>query len=83
MTDILPAIAWIIGEYSDLIRQAIKTQDDDEEEEEFFFDSDSMGTYHAIIQALSAPSKFQKQPADTHRVRGESGHSIALRSAAR
>ena len=71
MSDILPALAWIIGEYSDLIREAIDYQengDHGDEEEEFFYDEDSAGSYHAIIQALTDPSKSQNQPSSTQKV---------------
>jgi AP-3 complex subunit delta-1 len=69
MPEILPAVAWITGEYSDLIPEALSIdQDDDEDDEEFFFDGDSKGTYHALIQALVTPSNTQKLPSKTQKV---------------
>ena len=68
MPEILPAVAWIIGEYSDLIPDALSIDADDGEEEEFFFDDDSKGTYHAIIQALTTPSNSQREPPNTQKV---------------
>ena len=62
----LPAIAWIIGEYSDLIRQAI--DDEETHRHDLLFDNQSTGTYHAIIQALTIPSQSQKHPASTHKI---------------
>jgi AP-3 complex subunit delta-1 len=71
MPEILPAVAWITGEYSDLIPEALaidQDDDDDDEDEEFYFDGDSKGTYHAIIQALMTPSNTQKLPPNTQKV---------------
>lgn len=68
MPEILPAVAWITGEYSDLIPEALSIDKEDDEDEEFFFDGDSKGTYHALIQALVTPSNTQKLPPSTQKV---------------
>jgi AP-3 complex subunit delta-1 len=67
MPQILPAIAWIIGEYSDLIPDALSI-DPDEKNVEFLFDESSAGTYHAIIQCLAAPANLQMLPSSTQKV---------------
>ena len=68
MHEILPAIAWIIGEYSDLIRRALSIDPAEKGEKTFTYDQDSTGTYHAIIQSLSAPANTQKLPTTTQKV---------------
>ena len=65
MPSILPALAWIIGEYSELIREAISSRDDGKD---FSFDQNSLGTYHAIIQVLTDPEKILKLPPSTQKV---------------
>ena len=68
MPDILPGIAWIVGEYSDLIRKSLTMEEDDEGDEEFFLDDKSKGTYHSIIQALMSTSNCQNLPASTQKI---------------
>jgi len=71
MPEILPAIAWIIGEYSDLIREALsmrKADDDSDEEEGFVYDEATRGSYHAVIQALTAPMNTENLPTSTQKV---------------
>lgn len=70
MPEILPSIAWIIGEYSDSIREALTMGDDgdSDDEGEFFYDDTSKGSYHAIIQALTTPSNTRKLPTTAQKV---------------
>lgn len=68
MPEILPGIAWIVGEYSDLIRQSLSMEEDDEEDEEFFLDDNSKGTYHSIVQALTTTSNHQKLSTFTQKI---------------
>ena len=58
MPQILPALAWIVGEYSDLIQEAIGSGLGDELE----LDSTSPGCYHALLQVLTCPSNTQSLP---------------------
>jgi AP-3 complex subunit delta-1 len=56
MKEVLPAFAWIVGEYSDLIKN---------DEEEFKHDESAKGNYHALVQVLVSPSNIQKMPTTT------------------
>ena len=57
MVEICPGVAWIIGEYADLIEDALGIRDDDiSGVRDVAFDSNSKGPYHAMIQALTEPS---------------------------
>ena len=59
MPEVLPVAAFILGEYSSLIDDAVsmKVGDDDDDEDELVkYNSASKGTYHAVIQALTDPS---------------------------
>jgi len=49
--EVLPAAAWIVGEYSQLIPDGV-----DEEGLNTTFDASSKGPYHALMQALTAPT---------------------------
>eukprot|EP00573_Skeletonema_grethae_P013341 CAMPEP_0201710892 /NCGR_PEP_ID=MMETSP0578-20130828/58859_1 /ASSEMBLY_ACC=CAM_ASM_000663 /TAXON_ID=267565 /ORGANISM="Skeletonema grethea, Strain CCMP 1804" /LENGTH=1054 /DNA_ID=CAMNT_0048199929 /DNA_START=13 /DNA_END=3177 /DNA_ORIENTATION=- len=51
LIEVLPAAAWIVGEYSQLIPDGV-----DEEGLNTTFDAASKGPYHALIQALTAPT---------------------------
>lgn len=51
LPEVLPAAAWIVGEYSQLIPDGV-----DEEGLNTIFDASSKGPYHALIQALTAPT---------------------------
>ena len=66
MPDILPALAWIIGEYSDLIREAVHGEGG--KSEDFSFNESSKGTYHSIVQALTAPSNSERLPTRTQKL---------------
>lgn len=48
--EILPGAAWIVGEYSDLLQEALSM--DDEGDDSFVLDK-SVGAYHTIVQALT------------------------------
>lgn len=54
---VLGSAGWIIGEYSDLIKDTSK--DDNGQEMEFFFDDSSCGTYHAVLQAFLVQSNIE------------------------
>jgi AP-3 complex subunit delta-1 len=51
LPEVLPAAAWIVGEYSQLIPDGV-----DEEGLNTTFDASSKGPFHALIQALTAPT---------------------------
>lgn len=58
LPEVLPNAAFIIGEYSSLIDEAIsmEVEGSDDEDELRKYNSSSIGTYHAILQALTDPS---------------------------
>jgi AP-3 complex subunit delta-1 len=64
MPDILPALAWIVGEYSDLFPEAISIDKD----VVYIYNNDSEGPYHSLIQAITAPASSMKLPASTQKV---------------
>ena len=51
LSEVLPAAAWIVGEYSQLIPDAVE-----EEGLSTQFDASSKGPYHALIQSLTDPT---------------------------
>ena len=59
MSEILPAFAWIVGEYSDFIKDA---------DGEYRYDESSKGNYHSLVQVLVAPSNIRKLPTTTQSV---------------
>jgi AP-3 complex subunit delta-1 len=59
MVEVLPAVAWIVGEYSDLIPNAKGTHR---------YNEASKGTYHSLVQALVAPTNISKVPTTTQSV---------------
>lgn len=67
MPEILPGAAWIVGEYSDLIRDSLSSFNG-ETGDELLLSTTSKGTYHSIIQAVTSTSNFQKLPASTQEV---------------
>ena len=64
MPEILPAVAWIAGEYSDLMAEAISVDSN----AVYIFNENSEGPYHSVIQALTAPSNSNKLPFSTQAV---------------
>jgi AP-3 complex subunit delta-1 len=58
MPEILPSLAWIVGEYSDLIREC----------KEISNPSKSRGKYHALIIALIRPKNSQALATSTQKV---------------
>jgi Vesicle coat complex COPI, gamma subunit len=60
MPEVLPVAAFVVGEYSVLIDEALamKIDDEDDDDELFEYNHQSKGTYHAIIQALTDPSNI-------------------------
>ena len=61
---ILPAVAWIVGEYSDLIPEAVSMEDSDV----YIFNEESEGPYHSIIQVLTTPSNISNFACTTQKV---------------
>jgi len=61
--EILPAIAWIVGEYSDLIRDSL-----DAVGEVLLEDDKSAGIFHSIIQAFTSSSNVTRFPPETQQV---------------
>ncbi|GAX12525.1 AP-3 complex subunit delta [Fistulifera solaris] len=61
--DILPALAWIVGEYSDCIAEVLLQED-----LAVFFNDESAGSYHSIIQVFSSPLQLQKYVQGTQKV---------------
>mmetsp|Transcript_13321 Transcript_13321/g.28903 ORF Transcript_13321/g.28903 Transcript_13321/m.28903 type:complete len:1049 (+) Transcript_13321:206-3352(+) len=49
--EVLPAAAWIVGEYSHLIPEALENEGLDPR-----YDESSKGPYHALIQSMTAPT---------------------------
>ncbi|KAL7541758.1 hypothetical protein ACHAXR_011196 [Thalassiosira sp. AJA248-18] len=49
--EVLPAAAWIVGEYSHLIPEALENEGLDPR-----YDLSSKGPYHALIQSMTAPT---------------------------
>ena len=68
MIQFLPSIAWIIGEYSDQIQNALLIDPDETDGAQFSYNTDSKGTYHAIVQCLSTPVNLEKLPTSTQKV---------------
>lgn len=68
MIQLLPSIAWIIGEYSDQIQNALFIDPEEKDGAQFLHNSDSKGTYHSILQCLSTPLNIQKLPTSTQKV---------------
>ena len=53
ISEVLPAAAWIVGEYSHLLPEALEN---DKEGIDTQYDSSSKGPYHALIQSMTAPT---------------------------
>ena len=64
MPEIVPTLAWIIGEYSDLLPEAV-TMDSDVV---YIYDDNSEGPYHSILQAITSPKNLTKLPSSTQSV---------------
>jgi AP-3 complex subunit delta-1 len=64
MPEILPAISWIVGEYSDLLPEAMSI----DPEAVYIFNDDSEGPYHSVVQAITAPSNSNNLPTTTQSV---------------
>lgn len=58
--EVLPVAAFVVGEYSVLIDEAVSMEIDDYEDDDelFEYNHQSKGTYHSIIQALTDPSNI-------------------------
>ena len=56
--EVLPAAAWIVGEYSHLLPEALTNNDDvgDEGKTDPRYDASSRGAYHALIQSMTSPT---------------------------
>jgi len=51
ISEVLPAAAWIVGEYSHLLPEALENEGIDTQ-----YDSSSKGPYHALIQSMTSPT---------------------------
>jgi len=51
ISEVLPAAAWIVGEYSHLLPEALEN---DKEGIDTQYDSSSKGPYHALVQSMTA-----------------------------
>ena len=51
--EVLPAAAWIVGEYSHLLPEALENNEDGIDPR---YDLHSKGPYHALIQSMTAPT---------------------------
>jgi AP-3 complex subunit delta-1 len=71
MSDILPAAAWIIGEYSDLMPDAVSNSN-----AVYIYNDSSEGPYHSIVQAVTAPSNSTKLPTSTQKVYIQAGMKV-------
>jgi AP-3 complex subunit delta-1 len=64
MPEILPALAWIVGEYSDLLPEAMSIDSD----VVYIYNDDSEGPCHSLLQAITAPTNSTKLPTSTQSV---------------
>lgn len=64
MPEILPALAWIVGEYSALIPEVLGM----DEKAVYIYNTESEGPYHSVVQVLSAPTNQNKLPSSTQKV---------------
>lgn len=65
MPALLPALAWIVGEYSNLIQEGADDPDDELDLEDT---GNSTGTYHCVIHSLTDPFTTQKLDSNTQKV---------------
>lgn len=72
MPEILPALAWIVGEYSALIPEVLSM----DENAVYIYNTESEGPYHSVIQVLSAPSNQSKLPPATQKVYIQAGMKV-------
>lgn len=68
MPEILPVAAFIVGEYSTLIDEALSMENENDEDELSRYNSLSKGTYHALIQAETDPSNIASTEEQTQSV---------------
>ena len=78
MPEILPSLAWIVGEYSDLFPEAVSM----DKSSVHIYNDDSEGPYHSVIQAVTAPSNTVKLPASTQKVYVQAGMKVFAAAAA-
>ena len=71
MPDILPAVSLIIGEYSDLIPEAVSNSN-----AVYIYNDSSEGPYHSVVQAVTAPSNSTKLPTSTQKVYIQAGMKV-------
>lgn len=64
MPEILPSLAWIVGEYADLFSEALSI----DANAVYTYNSESTGPYHSLIQAITAPTTSMKLPPSTQKV---------------
>lgn len=68
MQQVLPAYAWIVGEYSDCISQV--------KGHHRFDESSSKGNYHSLVQALVSPANITQLPTSTQSVYAQSAMKV-------
>jgi AP-3 complex subunit delta-1 len=70
MPEVLPVAAFIIGEYSTLVDEAVSMEIEggDDEDELLHYNSTSKGTYHAVIQKLTDPSNIDSMSLRTQSI---------------
>ena len=78
MPEVLPALAWIVGEYSDLFPEAVSMDSD----AVYIYNNDSEGPYHSVIQAVTAPCNSVKFPGTTQQVYVQAGMKVLAAAAA-
>jgi len=64
MPEILPTLAWIVGEYSDLLPEAISMDPDTD----YIYNDGSEGPCHSVLQAITAPTNSTKLHTSTQSV---------------
>jgi len=64
MPEILPTLAWIVGEYSDLLPEAISMDSD----AVYIYNDGSEGPCHSVLQAITAPTNSTKLHTSTQSV---------------
>merc|ERR1712238_29928 len=64
MPEILPTLAWIVGEYSDLLPEAISMDPD----ADYIYNDFSEGPCHSVLQAITAPTNSTKLHTSTQSV---------------
>jgi AP-3 complex subunit delta len=72
--DILPGAAWIVGEYSGLLHEALSIDDDANES---FVTDNCVGVYHTIVQTLTGRSQVLAASQSVQQVNLQSAMKVA------